>query len=202
MHVPTHALIGWAVAHLAPGLDRRSRAVVFFASVIPDLDGLTILGGAACFETWHRILCHNVLFSLVCTALGAALVPRGAPAMRRAATAAIVWLNFHLHLLCDYLGSAGPDGSAWGIPYLQPFSDWRLDNPHQWQLNDRRNVIVTLVFLGVAVEIARRFGRSPLEPFSLRADAAVVQVIHARFGDRTGRAPATHPGPPGAAAGG
>ena len=111
MHPPTHALIGWAAANLAPALERRSRAIAFFGGIIPDLDGLTILGGEVFYQTWHRILCHNLIFVVVSTTAAAALAKT-----RRAATAALFFLNLHLHFLGDYLGSAGPDGSIWGIP--------------------------------------------------------------------------------------
>lgn len=178
MHPPTHALIGWGVANLAPSLDRRARALVFFASVIPDLDGLTFFGGEKLYQTWHRILCHNVSFALACTAVATALSPAG----RRTLTAGIVFLNFHLHLLCDLLGSAGPDGSLWGIPYLQPFSAWMLDNSHQWGLRSWQNAAITIAALAWAVVIALRRGRSPVEPFSLEGDRAVVEVIRRRFG--------------------
>src|SRR5688572_28180424 len=98
MHPPTHALIGWGVANLVPSLDRRGRAIVFFASVIPDLDGLTFFS-TELYQRWHRTLCHNVAFAAVCVAAGALLAPAG----RRAVVAGLVALNFHLHLACDYL---------------------------------------------------------------------------------------------------
>src|SRR6185503_4507133 len=122
VHPPTHALVGWGVANLAPSLDRRGRALAFFASVIPDLDGLAILGGPEAYQRWHRILCHNVTFAAVCTVAAAAAARPG----QRLTVALLVLLNFHLHLVCDLLGSAGPDGSLWGIPYLQPLSAWQL----------------------------------------------------------------------------
>lgn len=178
MHPPTHALIGWAVATAAPSLDRRERAVVFFASVIPDLDGLTFFFSTEVYQRWHRILCHNAPFALACT-VGAALA---LPAGRRALGAALVLLNFHLHLLCDYLGSAGPDGSIWGIPYFQPLSAWQIDNPWQWGLRSWQNGAITVAALAWTVWIVLRDGRSPVEPFSTQADAVVVETVRRRFG--------------------
>jgi inner membrane protein len=177
VHPPTHALIGWGVANLAPSLDRRSRAIVFFASVIPDLDGLTFFS-TELYQRWHRTLCHNAVFAAVCVAAAALLAPAG----RRATVAALVAVNFHLHLLCDYLGSAGPDGSIWGIPYFEPFSDLHLDNPWQWGLRSWQNAVITIAALAWAVHIARRYGRSPVEPFSRRGDAAVVEAVRRRLG--------------------
>jgi len=39
----THFLMGWAVANSAPSLDKRERALVTWASVVPDVDGLGIV---------------------------------------------------------------------------------------------------------------------------------------------------------------
>ena len=39
----THFLLGWTVASAAPSLNRRERAVVTIAGVIPDIDGLGIV---------------------------------------------------------------------------------------------------------------------------------------------------------------
>ena len=207
MHVVTHALIGWGIANLAPSLDRRARALAFWASVIPDLDGLTILGnglwklherfpgvgplaalagalGPDTFEVWHRILCHNVLFAAICVALGGAFA--GGLGKQRAITAGLVALNFHLHLVCDVLGSAGPDGSTWSIPYFKPFHDFRFDNPHQWALNAWPNILTTIVMLAWAVRLALTYGRTPLEPISRAADGALLEVLRRRFDEGNG----------------
>lgn len=176
MHAFTHALIGWGVANLAPSLGRRERAIIVIGSIIPDLDAASILGGPEAFAHWHRTLCHNVLFAAVTTALAAAFARE-----RRGTVAALFALNFHLHLLCDFLGSAAPDGTSWGIPYLLPFDRWRLDNPHQWALNAWPNFAITFAFFALAVWIARRWQRTPLEPISLRADAAVLEVLRRRL---------------------
>ena len=183
MHPPTHALIGWAVANAVPDLSRRSRAIVFFASLIPDLDGLTIVHPPT-YEAWHRVLCHNLTFAFGFSALAFAVA---APGARRGLVAFLVFVNFHLHLLCDLLGSAGPPDdsgapSNWGIPYLQPISDHVIRNPWQWQLRSWQNLLITLAALAWTIQIARRHGRSPVEPFSTRADAAVVEVVKRRFG--------------------
>ncbi|HVY60930.1 MAG TPA: metal-dependent hydrolase, partial [Planctomycetota bacterium] len=184
----THALIGWAVANVAPSLPRRERAIAFFGSLVPDLDGLTLLGGHELFEEWHRKLCHNVLFAALSTAAAVALARS-----RRGLVAALFLVNFHLHLLCDYWGSASPpdpvthESRTWTIPYFLPFSDFRFDNPRQWALNAWPNFLITFLFAALAVWIARRYGRTPVEPFSLRAEAAVLETLRRRFdGPRAG----------------
>ncbi|MDC3378933.1 metal-dependent hydrolase [Planctomycetota bacterium] len=130
MHTHSHALVGWLVAEAIPGLERRDRVLIFLAGVVPDLDGLTILGKVAghpeLYENWHHVLCHNI------TAAAAYALIAGVFAKRRVAVALLALVGFHLHLLSDYLGSASPDGSPWSIPYLRPFSAHDYYNDYQW----------------------------------------------------------------------
>jgi hypothetical protein len=63
MHVVTHLLIGWTVAEHTTK-SPRDRALVTWASVIPDLDGLGLLvdwtaralgGNTGFYEQFHRV---------------------------------------------------------------------------------------------------------------------------------------------------
>src|SRR5581483_7630204 len=103
MHAFTHGLISWIVAETVPGLERRDRTLILAAGLVPDLDALTILGGTACYQEWHRLICHNVFFAAV-------VVGATAIASRKLATTLLAAITFHLHLACDVIGSAGPDG--------------------------------------------------------------------------------------------
>lgn len=180
MHTPTHALLSWLCAELGP-FERRDRALVFAAGVLPDLDGLSILGGVELYRRWHHVLLHNLAAALV-VALALAAFAR-----RRLWVFALALLAFHLHLICDYLGSAAPPGSApptdlvWSIPYLQPFSAYDFKNPYQWPLASWQNTAVTVAAILTILHIGARRGRSPVEVFSKRADAAVVEVLRRRW---------------------
>ena len=84
-------------------------------------------------------------------------------AKHRWKTAALVFLSFHLHLLCDLAGSRGPDGDSWPIPYLKPLSNavqlsWR----GQWALNAWQNIIIIIAMLSLTLWIGYRSGSSPL----------------------------------------
>ncbi|MDB6125643.1 MAG: rane-bound metal-dependent hydrolase [Pedosphaera sp.] len=66
----THFLIGWITANTAD-LNRRDRAIVTVAGIIPDLDGIGIVAevltrNSAKPLTWwsdyHHVLGHNVGF--------------------------------------------------------------------------------------------------------------------------------------------
>jgi len=191
MHLPTHALLGWLVAESAE-LERRDRILVFAAGVVADFDALVVVPGflaggfsvdaaKAAFQAWHHIISHNILTACVYAALVALL------ARRRAVAAGLALLGFHLHLLCDLVGSAGPDGSYWSLPYLVPFdqllwgSTWRPLPPYQWGLASWQNVTITILALGASAHLGARRGRTIVEVFSRRADAAVVEVLRRRW---------------------
>jgi hypothetical protein len=131
----THLLLGWATANAA-NLNRRERAMVTIAGVIPDADGFGLVAEIATRDSahplmwwseYHHVLGHNIGFCLLVTAAGYAL------ATRRTLTTSLVFLSFHLHLLGDLVGARGPDGEQWPIPYLSPFSAaWQWTWSGQW----------------------------------------------------------------------
>ena len=80
----THFLAGWLIANAAD-LDRRGRALVTVAGVIPDLDGLGIVAEVATRNsnhplTWwsdyHHVLGHNIGFCALVTLFGVFLARR------------------------------------------------------------------------------------------------------------------------------
>jgi len=190
MNPITHLLLGWGLANSAP-LDRRERACVTLASVVPDLDGLGIIvdvatwSSAAPTELWgtyHHVLGHNLGFALA-VGLTTLLVTRG-----RWIATLLTLLSFHLHLLGDLIGARGPDGDQWPIPYLLPFSDlWQLVWSGQWGLNAWPNFLITIVLLALTFYLAWERGYSPLELVSGRADRGFVTALRQRFGFPTGR---------------
>lgn len=184
MNPATHLLIGWTVANAAP-LNRRERALVTVAGIVPDVDGLGIVAELATRETtrpllwwseYHHVLGHNLVFGLVYTAVALAF------ATKRWRTAALVLLSFHLHLLGDIVGARGPDGDQWPIPYLVPFtSSVELVWQGQWHLNAWPNFAITGVLLALTFYLAWKRGFSPLEMVSRKADAAFVATLRRRF---------------------
>ena len=181
----THFFMGWAVANSVPSLTKRERAMVTWASVVPDLDGLGIIAenltqnSAHPLNWWseyHHVLGHNLGFALAVTIASAVF------AEQKIATTTLVFLSFHLHLLGDLVGARGPDGEQWPIPYLLPFSNrWQLTWSGQWSLNAWPNFLITGVLIIATLALARRRGFSPLELFSRKADAMVVVTLRKRF---------------------
>lgn len=184
MNPITHFLVSWGVANSA-ALDRKERTIVTLAGVAPDLDGLGAIPELLTrhsahpldwFSEYHHVLGHNLGFALVVTGASFLL------ATRRWKTAALAFVTFHLHLLCDVAGARGPDGDQWPVPYLLPFSRaWQWTWQGQWALNAWPNFAITGAALALMFYLARSRGFSPLEMVSLRADAAFVRTLRDRF---------------------
>ncbi len=178
----TYFFTGWIFANCVR-LDRRERALVTLACVAPDLDGLGIIPELLTrnsahplrwFSLYHHRL-HTLAFSLVVAALASFL------AKQKWKTGLLVLLSFHIHLFEDVLGSRGPDGYQWPIPYLSPFSSLELFWHGQWALNEWPNAVITIALLLLTLWLAWWRGFSPLEMISTKADAAFVAALRNRF---------------------
>ena len=84
MHPFTHLLLGWTVANASP-LERRDRALVTLAGVIPDVDGvgaipeqITIHSDRllSWYSEYHHVLAHNVGFAVLTLIFSAILRPK------------------------------------------------------------------------------------------------------------------------------
>lgn len=184
MNVLTHALIGWSVATAVPSLARKECAWVVAAAVASDLDGLGLFAELATrgsdqplfwWSEYHHVIGHNLLFAVVLAAIAGLVTRKGLVAL-------LVAAMVHLHLLCDLVGSRGPDGYQWPIPYLWPFSDSpALTVAWQWQLNAWPNVLLGVSLLAYTLWFAWRSGSSPLELVSVRANDIFVRTLRSRF---------------------
>lgn len=185
VHLVTHFLTGWSLANIVP-LERRDRAVVTVAAIIPDADALglvvehtplhTIIP-AYWFSEYHHVLSHNLGFALLFTVFA------GIVCRNRLTGAFLAFAAFHIHLLGDITGSRGPDGYQWPIPYFWPLSNnWQLTWQGQWMLDAWPNMMLTLLLLGLTFRLAWKRGYSPLEMLSRKADARFVETLRMRFG--------------------
>jgi hypothetical protein len=165
-----HGELSWLIAQGLP--DRRDRWLVTAGGLLPDLDGLTLLAGEEWYGRWHHVLSHGAVAAAGCTLVLAAV------ARRRLAVAGLVFAAFHLHLLCDLAGS----GPLWPIHYLWPWSMHETMWSGQWDLASWQNSTLGLAVTLLCLACALWKGRSPVELFSLKADAKVVATLRARFG--------------------
>jgi inner membrane protein len=204
----THFFAGWLLASVSPTgklttLTPREKALVVAASVAPDLDGIGIIPELLTRNTSHPLLwfsqyhhtLHTLAFALVCT-LSAFVIagPLATVSFRPAIkgrrspshpglTAFLVFISFHLHLLCDLIGARGPDGDQWPIPYLKPFSNSiQLTWYGQWALNGWQNFLITGLLLLATLWLAGKYATSPLELVSPSANRALTKTLRERFG--------------------
>lgn len=165
-----HGETSWLMAQSLSA--RRDRALVALAGVVPDVDGLSLLFGEEAYGRWHHVLTHGFVAAVGFSTL-LMLV-----AKQRARVWALAFAAFHVHLLCDLAGS----GPNWPIVYGWPFSPTELAWSGQWALASWQNAVVGLLVTLGCLWCALPFGRTQVELASLRADAAVVKTLRARFG--------------------
>jgi len=207
----THFFAGWMLASVFPAgspttLTRREKALVVAAAVAPDLDGIGIVPELLTRNTSHPLLwfsqyhhsLHTLVFALVCTVtayiiagpltnftFGPSIKGRPLPSNPRL-TAFLVFVSFHLHLLCDLIGARGPDGDQWPIPYLKPFSNTvQLTWHGQWALNAWQNFAITGFLLLATFWIAWKYAASPLELVSQPANRTLTRTLRQRFSPRS-----------------
>lgn len=122
------------------------------------------------------MLGHNVF-----AAAGVALIVL-LLSQRRAWTTALALVSFHLHLLCDVLGSGGPNGEAWDLTYFGPWMRtpiWSWSG--QWRLDGWQNLLITATAIGATLWLAVKRGFSPVSIFSEHWDEKVVAVLRGWF---------------------
>src|SRR5438094_10352332 len=98
----THFFTGWVIANCGR-LDRRERALVTLACVVPDIDGLGIIPELLTRNSSHPLLwftlyhhsLHTLAFALVVAVVSFAI------ARQRWRTAWLALMSCHLHLFLD-----------------------------------------------------------------------------------------------------
>jgi hypothetical protein len=183
MNPVTHLLTGWVIAN-ADDLERRDRAIVTLAAIIPDVDGLGILpnlvsedqiAGLHLYNQYHHVIAHNLFSGLLITAVAYAL------SKKKWLTALLAFFSFHLHLLGDLLSGRGPDGIIWTISYLYPaYPDFIVSWSGQWELNAWPNVAITALLLLWTFYLAWKRGYSPVGIISSKADHIFVDTLRKR----------------------
>src|SRR4051812_8288198 len=182
----THLLASWLIAQKTTDNFRDCRLVTF-AGLVPDIDGLGLvvdigrnMAGAEptmLYQQYHHYLMHGGAGAILTAAIF------GMAARKHWRTALLVLLTFHLHLLCDFVGSRGPDPEdVWPIFYFGPFSKipvWR--GKGQWSLDGWQNRVFSLALVAWVFWIAITRGRSVVEVFHRRADEVFVQILRKWF---------------------
>jgi membrane-bound metal-dependent hydrolase YbcI (DUF457 family) len=183
----THLLASWAIADRLSD-DGRDIALISWAGVAPDLDGLGLIPDfvnrhagmpSHYYAEYHHFVLHGLL--------GALLIPATLCGLARWRLAVFIggFAMVHLHLLADLLGSRGSDlQRLWPINYLGPFTmQGTVLWPGQWPLNGWPNIMLTLLLLAYSMWRAAKGARSPAILFGRRVNDACVRALRSR---RTG----------------
>ena len=161
MWIVGHAQVGWFLARAAK-LESRDRRLVTACAVLPDLDGLTLLGGLDAYLAGHHVYLHNVLAIVLLPALALAF------ARRRVATGLAALGAVLLHLGSDGLGFLE-------LRPLWPFSRWVWwPNDFNYPMAFFGEVLVPLALLAWGLSVFRRERLSVLELISPRVDRAMA----------------------------
>jgi len=164
-----HGELSWLAAQGLP--ERRDRILVMAAGLAPDLDGLSLLGGQLAYEDYHHILFHNyggaILTTVVCTLL----------ARKKWAVGLLALFAFHLHIVCDLMGS----GREWPIFYFWPTSHVAWSWKYVWELASWQNSVIGFFVTIACLACALRWRRTFVEVFSTRVDGHVVATVRNRI---------------------
>jgi hypothetical protein len=170
MHIPTHFMLSWTVGHRLPA--RRDRVLVAWAGIAPDLDGLSLLWGLDAYGQWHHVIGHGLLGALLTT------VVCGFLGQDRMKVSLLAFAVFHLHLMCDLLGS----GLEWPIQYWWPLSNAVYATPYGWELDSWQNWVIGVAALLWILRLGIRTGHTFAECFvTARLDHDIVQTLRNRF---------------------
>ena len=187
----THLLASWVIGANATDNARDCRLVAL-AGILPDADGLGLLVDGATralgwkktffYEHYHHYLLHGAFGALLITGFLVLF------AQRKWRVALLCLAVFHLHLLCDFVGSRGPDPvDLWPLFYFGPFTKdpmwiWKGQMP----LDSWPNRLLTVGLFGWALWLAVRMGYSFVGVFCTRLDRVFVGVLRKWHADLLG----------------
>jgi inner membrane protein len=183
MNPETHLLASWVIGAKGTNNARDCRLVAL-AGILPDADGVGILadffgqavgwrGGYYYYQSYHHFLLHGAFGAVLLTGLLVLF------ARQKWRVAILCLLTFHLHLLCDLVGSRGPDPvDLWPLSYLGPFSRnplwvWKGQLP----LDCWPNRLLTVALFAWALWLAVPRGYSFVGVFNRRVDQVFVRVL-------------------------
>ena len=182
MSPATHLFVSWVIAAKTTDNPRDCRLVTL-AGILPDLDGLGLIPdvvtralgyrGTLYYEHYHHFLLHGIYGGVAIAVLLTCF------ARHRWRVLLLALLVFHVHLLCDLVGSRGPEPEdLWPIFYDGPFNkNWMWLWKGQWPLDAWRNRILSAVLFVWSLQIAVQRGYSFVGVFNRRLDEKFVGVL-------------------------
>ncbi|WP_221892300.1 metal-dependent hydrolase [Teredinibacter haidensis] len=177
-----HLLISWPVSYaLFKDTTKRERIILSVSGLSPDIDGFglvvdfstKILGVSTNYWSHFHHNLHSLPFGIF-VAVISMFFAKG----RRVLIGCGSLLLFHIHLLCDLVGSKGSNGYQWPIPYLSPLhSGVNLSVSWQWELNAWQNILIAFIFSAINYSLIKIKRESPFELVSSRINNVVVSLV-------------------------
>jgi hypothetical protein len=191
----THLFASWIIAAKTTDNPRDCRLVTL-AGILPDADGLGLIVDWATktlglkqthyYWQYHHYLLHGALGGILIAVVLAGF------ARRRWRVALLALLVFHLHLLCDFVGSRGPaPEDLWPIFYFGPFDKdpmWVWEGQLRLDGWFNRCLAATLFLWSLWLPVS--LGHSVVGVFNRRVDRVLVGVLrkwHTALAKRTQR---------------
>lgn len=182
----SHLVFSWLVA-VNVLRDRRERSIVALVGVAPDIDGMGVIidkisGSTNYYAQYHHVVGHGIFSAILFAAIAALLAK-----VQKLTVFCLSFFVMHLHILCDIVGSKGPDGYQWPIYYLFPLNQaFGITWPHQWALNAWQNVLFMVLLLFVSGYYAATRKITFLEVFSERLNAEAFKMYARYFAKKHG----------------
>ena len=188
MNPETHLLASWVIGAKTTDNARDCRLVAL-AGILPDADGLGLLVDGLTralgwkktffYMHYHHYLLHGAFGAILIASMLILF------AQRKCRVALLSLAVFHLHVLCDFVGSRGPSPEdLWPIFYFGPFDKdpmwiWK----GQWRLDAWPNRVLSVALFVWALWLAVPRGYSFVGVFSWRLDQVFVGVLRKWHGD-------------------
>jgi inner membrane protein len=160
---------------------KRERMILTFSGIAPDIDGVGVLidmlaplfgMSTNLWVQYHHTL-HTLFFAIVVALMAAFFASK-----QKLFVGFLAFVFFHIHLLCDLLGSRGPDGYLWPIPYFSPISnDFLLIWSGQWELNAWQNVVIACFLFFVTYRLIKIKKVSPFEIISEKMSQTFLKLL-------------------------
>lgn len=171
-----HLVLSW-LSSVNVVSNSRERRIVTYVGLSPDLDGLGLIVDKLTGETTYYESYHHYIGHCGVAGLAFALMAMHFAKVEKLRVFAISLFVFHLHILCDIVGSKGTDGYQWPVYYLYPFNNSiALMWSGQWELNAWQNSIIMAVSLLICFYLASKRRYSFMEVFGKRFDDEVFKM--------------------------
>lgn len=174
----SHLLLSW-LSSVNILRNRRERVLVSLAGVAPDMDGLGLVidkftGTTNYFFQYHHYLGHSIFSAIVISTIASIMATA-----QRSHVWCLSFFVVHLHLLCDVVGSKGPEGHQWPIYYFYPLNtSYKITWKHQWELNAWQNLMILGLLLAGSAYYAKSKKITFFEIFSSRLNERALKMYH------------------------